>query len=150
MPKFHLAQVNIASMKYPLDDSRMAGFVNRLDEINALAEQHPGFVWRLKDEGNDATSLRPFPDERIIVNMSVWKSVEDLKDYTYKTVHTEVMRQRRDWFYKHEKPPYVLWWIPVGHIPTVQEAKERLDDLHENGATVRAFDFRTVFLPKIS
>src|SRR5882762_2733017 len=97
--QYHLAQVNIAHMIAPLDDPLMAGFVARLDEINALADDSPGFIWRLQSEGDaPATYLRPYDDDRILFNLSVWESVGQLKEYVYKTAHGEVMRQRRQWF----------------------------------------------------
>lgn len=142
---YHLAQINIAVMRAPLDSPVMAGFVARLDEINQLAERSPGFVWRLKGDGNDATSLRPFEDERIIVNMTVWESIDALFQYTYGSDHVEVFRQRGEWFEKMETPHMALWWIPAGHIPTVEEAKEKLERLHHDGATPLAFTFKRRF-----
>src|SRR5574341_824674 len=97
---YPLAQVNIGRILAPLDGPIMAGFVARLDEINALADESPGLVWRLQTEEGNATDLRPYDDDRILVNMSVWESLEDLKAYVYKSVHAEVMRQRRQWFEK--------------------------------------------------
>ena len=144
---FHLAQLNIATMKYPLEDERMAGFVNRLDEINALAEDSPGFVWRLKDESGNATGINAFSDPMLIVNMSVWESPDLLKTYVYKSMHVEVMRSRKEWFHLMKDAYYVMWWIPVGHIPTVEEAKEKLELLREKGPSPEAFDFKNIFEP---
>src|SRR5712692_1444271 len=98
MPNYHIAQVNIARMNAPLDDPVMAGFVARLDEINALADNSPRFVWRLQTEAGNATYLRPYDDDRILFNFSIWKSIESLREYVYKTAHAELLRQRRDWF----------------------------------------------------
>jgi hypothetical protein len=106
---FHLAQLNIATLLAPLEDPLLAEFVANLDRINALAEAAPGFIWRLKGEGNDATSLRPF-GEQVLVNMSVWASAELLFDFVYRTRHTAVMNKRRQWFAKPEGPYMVLWW----------------------------------------
>src|SRR5438128_8657791 len=112
MRRLHLAQVNIARMKASLDDPVMSGFVARLDEINALADCSPGFVWRLQTEQGNATYLRPYDDDRILFNLSLWETVEDLRTYVYHTAHAEVLRQRRQWF-DHFAGIYVaLWWIP--------------------------------------
>jgi hypothetical protein len=144
----HLAQINIGRMKAPLEDPSMHVFVSRLAEINALADGSPGFVWRMQDgEGNGNTYLRPYDDERIIVNMSVWKSVEQLRTYTYETAHAAILRQRRDWFEKFDRVALALWWIPAGHIPTMDEAKARLESLEVNGPTPFAFTFKAVFPP---
>ena len=134
-------------MKFPLDDPRMEGFVSRLDEINALAESSEGFVWRLKDETGNATNISAFPDPMLIVNMSVWESPETLKNYVYKSMHVEVMRMRKEWFHLMKEAYYVLWWIPAGHEPTVEEAKEKLELLQSRGPSSEAFDFKHVFEP---
>jgi hypothetical protein len=147
MPPYHLAQVNIARMKAPLDSPVMSGFVARLGEINALADRHSGFVWRFQPEGGDATYLRPYDDDRILFNMSVWETVEALRTYVYETVHVEVVRQRRAWF-EHFAGAYVaLWWIPAGHIPSVDEAKTRLAHLETHGPSQFAFGFKSVLQP---
>src|ERR1700730_14794544 len=126
MTNIYLAQINIGRMKAPLDDPVMAGFMSRLDDLNALAERSDGFVWRLQgDEGNN-TYLRPYEDERIIVNMSVWETVEHLRAYVYSSPHAEVLKQRREWFEKFDGVMMALWWIPAGHVPTIDDAKLRL------------------------
>jgi heme-degrading monooxygenase HmoA len=145
--KYHLAQVNIGRMLAPLDDPLIAEFVARLDEINALADRSSGFVWRLQTEQGNATALRPYDDERILVNMSVWESLEHLKAYVYKSAHAEVMRQRRQWFEKFEGMYLALWWVKAGHIPTVAEAKRRLEYLSEYGESVQVFTFKKPFPP---
>lgn len=142
---FHLAQLNVATAKYPMDDPRMHGFVSRLDAINALAEGHDGFVWRLKDDSGNATNIVAFDNPMIIVNMSVWESPEQLKDYVYKSAHVEVMRMRKEWFELMKAAYYVLWWIPAGHEPSVAEAIAKLELLRKNGPTPAAFDFKNVF-----
>ena len=147
---FHLAQINIGRMRAPLDSPVMADFMNQLDAINALAETSPGFVWRLTGAGNDATSLRPYDDDFIIVNMSVWASLEDLRAYVYKSAHTAVMRRRREWFEQFESVFVALWWVEAGHIPTVGEAKERLQHLEAYGPTAEAFTFKQPFAPPIA
>ena len=120
---YHLAQVNIGRFRKPVEDPANADFMNALDHVNALAEASPGFVWRLKGEGNNATDLKPYDDPNIAVNMSVWESVEALGAFVYRNMdHRGVMRRRREWF--EEMPVYMaLWWVPVGHEPTVEEAK---------------------------
>ena len=143
----HIAQVNIGRMKAPLDDPSMAGFVTRLDDLNALADASDGFIWRLQGDAGNNTYLRPFEDDRIMVNMSVWASVEQLRVYTYDTAHAEVLRNRRDWFEKMDQMVLALWWIPVGHIPTVDEAKDRLASLDAHGPTPFAFTFKKTFTP---
>jgi uncharacterized protein DUF3291 len=142
--RWQLAQVNIARVRAPLDDPLMAGFVARLDDINALADGAPGFVWRLKGEGNDATSLRPYEDERILVNLSVWETPEHLRGFVYGSGHAAVLRQRKSWFERIDSMYYALWWIPAGHIPSVEEAKERLEHLRAHGESERAFTFARV------
>jgi hypothetical protein len=144
----HLAQINIGRMKAPLDDPSMHGFMSRLAELNALADRSDGFVWRLQDGAGDGnTYLRPFDDDRIIVNMSVWQSIEQLRAYTYHTVHAEVLKQRREWFEKFDRVFLALWWIPVGHMPSIDEARERLTSLDTHGPTPFAFTFQRIFTP---
>ncbi|HEY9103118.1 DUF3291 domain-containing protein [Chitinimonas sp.] len=144
MSLYHLAQLNIARLKAPMDSPFMADFVANLDRINALAENSPGFVWRLKDDSGDATALRPFEDD-IIVNMSVWTDVAALSDYAFKSAHVEILRRRREWFDRMEDAYMVLWWVPAGHIPTAAEARERLEHLRQHGATPHAFSFRQAY-----
>ncbi|HEX7808092.1 MAG TPA: DUF3291 domain-containing protein [Thermoanaerobaculia bacterium] len=147
MTRFHIAQVNIARMREPLESPVMAPFVARLDELNALADVSPGFVWRLIESEGNATYLRPYDDDRILFNLSVWESVEQLKEYVYKTAHAEVLRQRRDWFEHFDGAMLALWWVPAGHIPSVDEAKKRLAHLEEKGPSQYAFTFRTIEPP---
>lgn len=142
---YQLAQVNIARMIAPLDSDEMRDFVDNLDPINALAEAAPGFVWRLKGDGNDATSLRPYEDERIIVNMSVWESVDALFQYAYYSDHTAYFRRRAEWFVKMTTPAVALWWVEAGHIPTLAEAKVKLELLEKHGPTPQAFTFKQRF-----
>lgn len=139
----HLAQLNISRMLAPdIDHPIMADFVAQLDTINQLAEASDGFVWRLKGDGNNATDLRPFDDERIIVNMSVWMSLEQLQAFVFRSLHTAVMKDRRKWFEKPEQMMTVLWWVPVGHRPTIDEARERLGYLNAHGPGPTAFTLR--------
>lgn len=145
--QYHLAQLNIGRIRAPLDSPIMSGFVERLDEINALADASPGFVWRLQTASGNATDVRAYDDDMLLVNLSVWKSVEALKHYVYKTSHAELLRGRTRWFEKFDGPYLVLWWIPAGHIPTVQEAKARLEHLRQNGPNRYAFTLKEVFEP---
>ena len=144
MVTHELAQLNIGIFRAPIDSPEMAEFVANLDRINALAEQSPGFVWRLQTEEGNATALRPYEDDRMIVNMSVWESIDALAAFVYRSGHVDVMRRRREWF-ESMKPYMVLWWIPAGAIPTVDEAKERLEHLRVNGPTPHAFTFKARF-----
>jgi hypothetical protein len=145
----HIAQLNIARAKAPLDTPPLADFVAQLDDVNALAEASPGFVWRLKSDSGNATDIRAYDDPLMIVNMSVWESIESLFDFAYKTSHTKVMNRRKEWFESPAGPHMVLWWIPAGTIPTVEEAKRRLDHLAEHGATSKAFTFKARFLAPV-
>src|SRR5690242_8879243 len=126
----------------PLDSEVMKGFMSRLDELNALADRSPGFVWRLQTSEGNATYFRPYDDDRVLMNMSVWESVEALKHYVYHTVHTELLRQRHEWFSKFDRTYLALWWVPAGHIPGIDEAKKRLAHLEAHGPTQFAFNFK--------
>ena len=143
---FQVAQVNIALPKAPVESPLLADFMALLDPINELADASEGFVWRLQTDEGNATSIRPFKDERLMVNLSTWESVEALREFVYRSVHVEVMRRRREWF-EHMRLYMVLWWVPAGHIPSVEEAKDRLAHLREHGPTPRAFTFREPFGP---
>lgn len=144
---YHLAELNIARMLYEMDDPRFAGFVNRLDEINALAEKSKGFVWRLKTDEGDAMSIRAFDDDKLIINLSVWETIDALFQYTYYTAHAELFKQRQDWFEHIEKPMFVMWWVPKGHTPSLEEAKEKLELIRVQGPTAKAFHFKQRFDP---
>src|SRR5262252_706627 len=145
MTKLHLAQVNIGRIRGPLDGPIMRGFVERLDEINTLADASPGFVWRLQTDAGNATYLRPYDDEMLLINLSVWETVEDLRNFVFQTRHAELLRQRRNWFEQLETPITALWWVPAGHVPSIDEAKKRLAHLQEHGPTPFAFSFRAPF-----
>ena len=147
MTAFHIAQFNYAIALYPLDDPRMAGFTDNLDVINRLAEAAPGFVWRLIGDGGDATDVVWHDTPDALVNMTVWTGIDRLFDYVYKTAHTTVMAQRRQWFNAADSAYHVLWWVPAGHLPTVTEASERLQRLNTDGPTPYAFDFKQRFDP---
>jgi hypothetical protein len=146
--QFHIAQFNIARFHHPMDAPEMAGFVEKLDPINQLAENTPGFVWRLVGaDSNDATTIAFYEDPLLLVNMSVWTDLESLKAYVYQSDHVEVFKRRAEWADPLESSHLVLWWVPAGHIPTVAEADERLKQLVANGATAEAFTFATTFGP---
>jgi len=139
--RYHLAQVNIGRILGPIDSEIMAGFVAQLDSINALADQTPGFVWRLQSESGNATSFLPYDDPSILINMSVWESVEALKSFVYQSAHVGVLRDRLKWFEKPSQQHMVMWWIPAGHIPTIQEAVARLEFRRAWGDGPMAFSF---------
>lgn len=143
----HIVQANIAHMRAPLDDPAMAGFVERLEPLNALADTSPGFVWRLQTEEGDATEIDVFGDELVLFNMSVWESVEALETYVYKSHHVNAVQKRTKWFERPEKSPLVLWWIEAGTLPTIEEGKARLEKLWADGPTAEAFTFRHRFDP---
>lgn len=138
---FHLAQLNVARLRAPLDDPSNAEFVAGIDLMNALADHSPGFIWRLKDDDGDATRIRPLGPETIIT-MSVWESLEALRDYAYKSEHLDYLRRRRDWFVPGGAA-MAMWWIPAGQVPTVEEGLRRLRMAENPGP--EAFTFRRPF-----
>ena len=143
----HLAQLNIARFMKPAEHPDNADFVNNLDRVNAIAESQPGFVWRLTGDGNDALDIHAFDDPNIAVNMSVWTSLESLADFVYRNEdHLAIMRRRREWFEKTEFH-LVLWWVEAGHIPSLAEAKDRLNLLITKGPSQLAFTFRRPYPP---
>jgi hypothetical protein len=144
-PERHIAQLNVGRMLAPVTAPEIADFMAALDPINALADVAPGFVWRLQTDAGNATSIHAFDDELMLLNMSVWDSIETLRAFTYTTAHTDVLRRRREWFERLAVAHLVLWWVPVGHIPTVDEALDRLDRLRRDGPTPAAFTFRVPF-----
>ncbi len=143
--QYHLAQLNVARLRAPLDSPELADFVAALEPINALADGAPGFVWRLQTEAGDATAVRAFADERIIVNLSVWETVEALEAFAYRSGHAAVMRRRREWFEHHGEAHLALWWLPAGELPTVEQARERLERLRAEGASPEAFTLQERF-----
>ena len=145
MTAWELAQLNIGIIKGPMDSPVMADFAANLERINAVAERSPGFVWRLQTEAGDATSIRPFDDPNLLVNMSTWRDVESLNCYVYSSAHVEIMRRRREWFERMDQAFLVLWWVPQGHRPSVDEAVARLELLRTLGPTAEAFSFRSAF-----
>jgi hypothetical protein len=142
---WHLAQLNVGRLRAPVDDPATDEFMAALDTINALAEASPGFVWRLQTEEGNATSIRAFDDDLMILNMSVWESVETLAEYVYRSAHTPFLRRRSQWFERLGEAYLVLWWIPAGTLPTIDEALGRLDHLRAFGPAAEAFTFRQPF-----
>ncbi|MFL5684623.1 MAG: DUF3291 domain-containing protein [Chloroflexota bacterium] len=144
----HLAQLNVGRMLAPVDSPAIAGFRAQLDPINALADADPGLVWRLQTEAGNATDIRPTDDDLFLINLSVWRSIEALRAFTYTTGHVHVLRDRRRWFERLTEAHLVLWWVPVGHIPSIAEALDRLELLRRDGPTPAAFTFRAPFAPE--
>ena len=147
MIRYQLAQLNLAKMKFAIDDPGMSDFVARLDDINALADSAPGFVWRLQTEDGDATGIDYFGSD-YIANMSVWTNLESLHSYIYRSAHNEVMALRKQWFERMTEAYSVLWWVAEGQLPALDEASERLECLRELGPSARAFTFKQAFAPQ--
>ena len=148
MTKFHLAQINIARLKAPIDSELLEDFVSELDNVNQNGESSPGFIWRLKDE-EYPTGIELFDDPMTILNLTVWESVEALKEFTYRNrEHAAVFKKRMKWF-ERTHPHLALWWIPAGHLPTLAEAKEKLDIIGEYGPGQAAFDLKNTFAPQM-
>ena len=147
MAGYHLAQLNIGRIRGPLESPPLAEFIAALEPINAIADKSPGFVWRLQTEEGDATSIRAFDDDMLLVNMSVWESLDALSAFVYQSDHRAVMLRRREWFERPADAFMALWWVPADHIPTVNEAKQRLERLREHGPSQEAFTFSKPFPP---
>ena len=143
----HLAEINVARTLYALDHPAMAEFIAQLDAVNALADADPGFVWRLKSETGGASSyVKVGDDDRLIVNLSVWRSIESLKSYVYRSHgHAAVYRDRRRWFEAPTEASLAMWWIPEGTIPTVEEGLVRLAHIRSRGPSAFAFTFKATF-----
>jgi hypothetical protein len=148
-----LAQINVGRLTAPLESPQLADFVAALDPVNAIADAAPGFVWRLQTEDGNATALRAFEDDAegadggILINMSVWESVEALAAFVYGQPHLAVLRRRREWFEQMTHAYTALWWIPRGRIPTIGEAEDRVKHLRAHGPTPQAFTLRVHFPP---
>jgi hypothetical protein len=138
----HLAQLNIGRLRYEIGDPRMAEFVDNLTRVNAIADRTQGFVWRLQDDGGNATGFRPYDDPLIAINMSVWESVEALERYVWQTAHKRFYGKRHQWFEPFDGPYFVMWWVPAGHRPTIQEGVEKLEYLRQHGASDDAFGWQ--------
>jgi hypothetical protein len=147
MSRWHLAQVNVGTLVGPEGDPRVQAFFDQLDTVNAIAEGSLGFVWRLKGEGNNATDINPTPDPRFVLNISLWESVEALMAFAYRSGHAGVLAKRGSWFEPHAANHMALWWVPAGHLPTMESGLARLWLLDRHGPTAEAFTFRTRFGP---
>jgi Domain of unknown function (DUF3291) len=144
--RHHLAQINVARLRAPIDAPETADFVAALAPVNADADAAPGFVWRLQTESGDATAVRAFDDPLLIVNLTVWESVEALEAFAYREAsHLAVLRRRREWFERPAEAATALWWVPAGHVPTLDEALDRLAVLRARGPSRDAFTFRERF-----
>jgi len=144
---YHLAVFNVGRTVAPLDSAQLKAFMDGLDPINALAEQAPGFVWRYTADGtNNATAAHPMGDD-IIINFGVWQSRDDLWNFVYRSQHLDFLRRRRDWFQHLDEAFLVLWWVPAGYLPSMEEAGGRLELLRRQGPSAEAFTFRDPFDP---
>ncbi|MFJ2238597.1 DUF3291 domain-containing protein [Streptomyces sp. NPDC087859] len=142
---YELAQVNVSRLRFPLDSPELKDFVDALDPVNASAEAADGYVWRLQSEGGDATDIKVFGDDWLIINLTVWRDTNALTAFMYQGQHREMLARRREWFEKVTEAMTALWWVPAGHRPTVAEAEARLLHLRANGPTPYAFTLRTSF-----
>ena len=140
----HLAQINIARHRYPEGDPRVADFFANIDRVNAAAERMPGFVWRLQDESGSATQIQAYDDPLIIVNMSIWDSVDTFEAFVWRTVHVPFYRRRDEWFGRLDGPHFAMWWVPEGYRPTAQEGRQRLEHLAANGPSDDAFGWESL------
>ncbi len=147
--QFHLAQLNIADAKAPQTSTVMRGFVDRLDEIHLLADNTKGFIWRYQNEEGDDVGERIFDNPLMLINMSLWEDVDTLRQFVYKSIHKELIQSKGDWFNKMPEMHQVLWWVPAGHIPSLQEAKDKLDLLRDIGPSAEAFSFAKPFAPGV-
>jgi len=140
----HLAEVNVATAVDDLESDRLADFVAALDRVNDVAERSPGFVWRLKDDSGTSIDIQASDNPRYIVNLSVWESPEHLEQFVWNTIHKRVYQKRSKWFEAPKTAHFVMWWVPIGHEPTVEEALDRLQDLNANGPSERAFGWESL------
>ena len=148
MIKYQIAEINIARMKgININDPIMQEFVDNLSVVNSIAESSDGFIWRLKDDSDNATNINPYNDEQVIINISVWQSIEALEHFMYKTFHSDFLKRRKEWFQKFGKAYTAMWWIKEGEYPTIEEAVEKLDHLQQHGHSETVFDFRNKYLP---
>jgi uncharacterized protein DUF3291 len=147
MSSYELAQLNIGIIRGPMDSPVMTEFAANLERINAFADAAPGFVWRLQTEAGDATAIRPFENENQLLNMSVWRDLESLRQFVYRSAHVEFLRRRREWFELMREAYLVLWWVPRGHRPDIAEATRKLEALRSAGPHPEAFTFRQTYPP---
>ena len=147
---YQLAQINIAQMKWSdFNDPVMADFVANIDRINQIAEASPGFVWRLKDEQDNALNINPFEDSSLLINISVWETIAPLESFVYGAMHLEIMKRKKEWFHHFKGFYYALWWIKAGEYPSAVEAEKQLAFLQENGPTEKVFTFKETYPPTV-
>ena len=146
---WHVALFNIARAVAPLDDPILAEFMGSLDRINARADQTDGLIWRFQTESGNATEERAYPDDRVIINLSVWRDIESLREFTYRGDHAEIMRRRREWFERMTETYLVLWWVRAGTIPSVSDAKSRLAYVRQFGLSSQGFNFQERYPPPL-
>ena len=147
MAGFHLAQFNVATGLGVPEDPVMAGFMARLDEINGLAETSPGFVWRLQTASGNATAVRPYDDDRVLVNLSVWESIDTFRSFVYRSAHGTMVRRGGEWFLAKQAPQLVMWWLDAGTLPTIEDGVEHLAELRAAGPSAAAFTFARPYPP---
>lgn len=146
MNNYNIAQINVARMKgININDPVMKEFADNLQKVNALAESSEGFIWRLRDDNDNATSFNPYDDEQVLINISVWESIEALEFFVYKTFHTDFLKRRKEWFQTYGKVYTAMWWVPAGQFPTISEATDKLSYLQQNGPSALVFDIRNRF-----
>jgi hypothetical protein len=145
--RYQLAQLNIVKMKFAIDDPRLSGFFDRMDDINALADAASGFVWRLQIDDEDVAAITYFGDD-CLPNMSVWEDLASLHGFVYRSAHSEVMALRKQWFERMVEACSVLWWVTDGHLPDLDEAGERIECLRLQGPGPGAFTFKQAFDPQ--
>ena len=144
---YHIAELNIARMRAPIDDPLMQDFVDWLDPVNGLADESEGFVWRLQTDVGVANVADACEDELLLVNLSVWETIEHLREYVMHPNHMQVMRQSLRWFEPMDGPHLVLWWVPAGDLPSEDQAMKKLEFLAAHGPSAEAFTFSQVFPP---
>jgi hypothetical protein len=145
--QYHIAQLNISRLSAPLDSPQMKEFVDFLEPVNKFAEESPGFIWRMKGDNGEASSLMasPFSDPMIVTNLTVWADIPSLQAFVYQSVHRYFLQSRRQWFDRVEGGQVVMWWVPRGEIPTLEDAKVRLERLDRDGPTPSGFTFHKAF-----
>ena len=140
----HVAELNIVHRRFAFDDPRFADFINNLERINALAERAPGFVWRLKDDSGTSIHIETGDDPTLLPNLSLWETIEDLHRFTFQTVHARIYDRRHEWFDPHQQAHFVMWHVPVGHRPSLEEAFAQLETLRRHGSSDRVFGWETL------
>ena len=139
---YHLAELNIGRLIAPVDDPRVADFMNALDLINGLGKRMPGFVWMMEGSGEPNTGntdTRIGCQQESISNLTVWEDVETLENFVWNTIHRQFYARRHEWFEVMDKMHFVMWWVPIGHQPSLEEGLERLEYLNAHGDSDHAF-----------